>query len=707
MMKAQTNLYARQKIDKVKKSNVCVTARSKINTWKSVQIHEVYNFLAIIVHMSVVHKPRISDYWAKRPFLQTTFPSRIMKRDRFLDILANFHLNDDSAAVPKGEPGYDPLHKLRPFINHLNHLFQTSYIPEQHIIIDEALCPWRGKLSFKVYMKDKPVKWGIKLYHLCESKSGYVWWFEILCGMPGLSNRPYDVVQRLLGPLKSLGYCLYTDTYYTSLALAEDLASSNTGFTGTVLSNIIGLPKEFMNTKLDTGGVDFRRCKNTVVLRWKDKTDVAVLSTIHRPQMVAVNTRTSVKKRPTAIVDYHKNMGGVDLNDHMISYNAFYRKTTKWWKKLAFHMLTLTMVQAHCLYLKLFQTTYIPEQHIIIDEALCPWRGKLSFKVYMKDKPVKWGIKIVPSLRKQVWYVWRFEILCGMPGLSNRPYDVVQRLLGPLKSLGYCLYTDTYYTSLALAEDLASSNTGFTGTVLSNRIGLPKEFMNTKLDTGGVDFRRCKNTVVLRWKDKTDVAVLSTIHRPQMVAVNTCTSVKKRPTAIVDYHKNMGGVDLNDHMISYNAFYRKTTKWWKKLAFHMLTLTMVQAHCLYLKVRKIIGKPGMCLEDFMISVGEDLVTMPKSDLEQPTGAAVPQDPQQLRLQGKHLSHFLVPLKVRRYCCVCYARLKAEGTDSKYRRKRTQRTKWECQQCKKALCVHPCMKAYHTMQDYTRPLQNLV
>ncbi|PVD27698.1 hypothetical protein C0Q70_12869 [Pomacea canaliculata] len=389
---------------------------------------------------------------------------------------SNFHLNDDSAAVPKGQPGYDPLHKLRPFINHLNHLFQTTYIPEQHIIIDEALCPWRGKLSFKVYMKDKPVKWGIKLYHLCESKSGYVWQFEILCGMPGLSNRPYDVVQRLLGPLKSLGYCLYTDTYYTSLALAEDLASSNTGFTGTVLSNIIGLPKEFMNTKLDTGGVDFRRCKNTVVLRWKDKTDVAVLSTIHRPQMVAVNTRTSVKKRPTAIVDYHKNMGGVDLNDHMISYNAFYRKTTKWWKKLA---------------------------------------------------------------------------------------------------------------------------------------------------------------------------------------------------------------------------------------FHMLTLTMVQAHCLYLKVRKMIGKPGMCLEDFMISVGEDLVTVPKSDGDQPTGAAVPQDPQQLRIQGSHLSHFLVPLKGRKNCCVCYARLKAEGTDSKYRRKRTKRTKWECQQCKKALCVHPCMKAYHTMQDYTRPLQNLV
>lgn len=52
--------------------------------------------------------------------------------------------------------------------------FQTTYILVQHISIEEAICPWRGWLGFKVYMRDKPVKWVIKLYALCESQSGYV-----------------------------------------------------------------------------------------------------------------------------------------------------------------------------------------------------------------------------------------------------------------------------------------------------------------------------------------------------------------------------------------------------------------------------------------------------------------------------------------------------------------------------------------------------
>lgn len=83
-----------------------------------------------------------------------------------------------------------------------------------------------------------------------------------------------------------------------------------------------------------------------------------------------------------------------------------------------------------------------------------------------------------------------------------------------------------------------------------------------------------------------------------MATVKTRTGDKTKPTAIIEYNKYMGGVDHSDQMIAYNPFHRKTVKWWKKLAFHLLSLTMVQSHCLYLKVRKMIGKPGMCFEEF-------------------------------------------------------------------------------------------------------------
>ena len=48
------------------------------------------------------------------------------------------------------------------------------YTPEQDISFDEATCPWKGRLRFRVYNPAKPDQFGIKLYEACEAKSGYV-----------------------------------------------------------------------------------------------------------------------------------------------------------------------------------------------------------------------------------------------------------------------------------------------------------------------------------------------------------------------------------------------------------------------------------------------------------------------------------------------------------------------------------------------------
>ena len=37
---------------------------------------------------------------------------------------------------------------------------------------DEAMIPFKGRLSFKQYMNDKPVKHGIKVFVLADGKKG-------------------------------------------------------------------------------------------------------------------------------------------------------------------------------------------------------------------------------------------------------------------------------------------------------------------------------------------------------------------------------------------------------------------------------------------------------------------------------------------------------------------------------------------------------
>ena len=57
--------------------------------------------------------------------------------------------------------------------------FNDVYSPEQNLSFDEATCPWRGRLRFRIYNPLKPTKFGMKLYQVCEASSGYYLGFDI------------------------------------------------------------------------------------------------------------------------------------------------------------------------------------------------------------------------------------------------------------------------------------------------------------------------------------------------------------------------------------------------------------------------------------------------------------------------------------------------------------------------------------------------
>lgn len=102
-----------------------------------------------------------------------------MKRDRFTLILKFLHLNDNTLYKKKGEPGHDPLFKLRPFIEPLFSNFQHNYMLSREIAIDETMIGFKGRLSFIQYiMPKKPTKWGMKAYVLADSHTGYMYnWY--------------------------------------------------------------------------------------------------------------------------------------------------------------------------------------------------------------------------------------------------------------------------------------------------------------------------------------------------------------------------------------------------------------------------------------------------------------------------------------------------------------------------------------------------
>ena len=64
----------------------------------------------------------------------------------------------------------------------------------------------------------------------------------------------------------------------------------------------------------------------------------------------------------------------------------------------------------------------------------------------------------------------------------------------------------------SLFEDLYEHDTVATSTAKKNRIDLPKSFEDEKLEKNEHDFRRNENLLVVKFQDKKEIFMLSTIH---------------------------------------------------------------------------------------------------------------------------------------------------------------------------------------------------
>ena len=245
-------------------------------------------FMAHMIVMGLIRKPNITKYWSRNPIISTPFFGKYMGRLNFERILSNLHISDNTIA------SNDPLVKLKPFIDMCDRNFLHVYKSKKNISVDEASCKWKGRFSHKVYNPRKPSKFHIKLYQVCEAGSGYVISFEVYVGKANtpciqMSN-PIDpsvngttkLVLGLLekGQLLDKGYNIFTDNYYTSPELLCKLFYRNTFGTGTMRSTRKNMPKAVVGAKLQQGESCFRRNGVLLCIKWCDKRQVTVLTTI-------------------------------------------------------------------------------------------------------------------------------------------------------------------------------------------------------------------------------------------------------------------------------------------------------------------------------------------------------------------------------------------------------------------------------------------
>jgi hypothetical protein len=96
-------------------------------------------------------------------------------------------------------------------------------------------------------------------------------------------------------------------------------------------------------------------------------------------------------------------------------------------------------------------------------------------------------------------------------GTKTKTAEIVLSLVEPLLKKGHTLWMNNFYNSPALTQRLKSLNIDCVGTLCLNRKDIPKT-VREKLKKGEMIAQHSGPVSFLKWRDKKDVAMISTYH---------------------------------------------------------------------------------------------------------------------------------------------------------------------------------------------------
>ncbi|UYV72157.1 hypothetical protein LAZ67_9001983 [Cordylochernes scorpioides] len=237
--------------------------------------------------------------------------------------------------------------------------------------------------------------------------------------------------------------------------------------------------------------------------------------------------------------------------------------------------------------------------------------------------------------------------------------------------------------NINLAKDLLDSHTYLTGTIRTNRKGLPKTLTSSKLGVDESLYMVNNNLLALAYKEKKS--------KPPVKFLSTfcdASSGKKKvsdqrdyPQMKICYDSYMGGVDLNDQMLYTYMDERKGRKFYRKVILNIFHRALLNSFILYEQHTK--DNPKLSRRAFNYSVINELV---KNHLKPPV---LPSTSQEVLEK--------LPEKRESRCVECTK----EGLK--------QRSRTICSKCKRGLHPkpsHPVLIVQHWL-DNTRSIAKQV
>ncbi|XP_047118675.1 piggyBac transposable element-derived protein 4-like [Schistocerca piceifrons] len=422
-------------------TNLYVTQKGK--NYRPLEKDELKVFLAIMqINQSCTYR----DCWSSHNKLRDQYISSLMSLKRFSWILSHIHVNDNSLMPQKGNKCYDKLYKIRPLVNQLLTRFKECYALTKEQSVDECMVKFKGQISFKQYMPQKPIKRGYKIWVRAD-KMGYICDFEVYTGKSDgavekcLGER---IVRDLCKGLEGKGCHIYFVNFFASVPLSQTLKLYGILACGTVRAHRKGLPLLKPDKELRRGESAWSvRSDGIVCMKWKDKR-VTLLSTIDSP----VTLKDVLRKEkdgtitkipcPQIVKSYNSNVGCVDKADMMNSFHAIDRKSRFCWLRLFWHMIDISIGNAFIL----FQLTKANEKKKLKEFRRCVVAGLVESSVF-KDSPGHPSTSSEPCAKcVQLLFQWKNtqqnQNICQYMAHQGDVYTATQKVIH-IETDGYVL----------------------------------------------------------------------------------------------------------------------------------------------------------------------------------------------------------------------------------------------------------------------------
>ncbi|XP_028312825.1 piggyBac transposable element-derived protein 4-like [Gouania willdenowi] len=364
-MVEQTNNYALYRQRRAGKSDP---------HWHPTDVREMKAYMGLNILMGINQLPDTGMYWASDIFIGNAGFKKTMTARRFEKLTQYLQLCDRDSEPLRGERGYDGLFKIRPLLDVVENTMWDAYMPNRTLTIDKCSIVTKSRFSSAQHMSSKPLRKGLKVWMLCDSRSGYCHRTKIHVGRPSEDEAAaclaYTVVTSLLRGLEGQYHHLFMDSFFTSVPLLQRLLRQGLYACGPTLPRRKGYPEVLRPRsvgKLSLG--EFYQCQrgNLVATVTQDVKMMSCLSTNSAPGIVGISpgrqqheaegesendsmdstTLTFGVPRPLPLLLYQDNRRGVDLCDQLRECYQVGRPCKKWWRYFLWFYVNLCIVNAY------------------------------------------------------------------------------------------------------------------------------------------------------------------------------------------------------------------------------------------------------------------------------------------------------------------------------------------------------------------------